>query len=122
MPSSLDDVVAAFLGLYTRDKLPQWKQLFLPSFVASATNADGTVSSYNLEEFYERQRGLFASGKPVSETMMNTEKSRNGRLATVRSDYVWTDGAAKKPGRLMMLLVEEQGRFRIQALAFSYLS
>ena len=122
MPSSLDDVVAAFLGLYTRDKLPQWKQLFLPSFVASATNADGTVSSYNLEEFYERQRGLFASGKPVSETMMNTEKSRNGRLATVRSDYVWTDGTAKKPGRLMMLLVEEQGRFRIQALAFSYLS
>lgn len=121
MPSSLDDVVEAFLGLYTKDKLAQWKELFLPSFVAAATNADGTVTSYNLDEFYERQRALFASGKPVSETMMNTEKSRNGRLASVRSDYVWTDGTAKKPGRLMMLLVEEHGRFRIQALAFSYL-
>jgi hypothetical protein len=122
LPSSLDDVVEAFLGLYTRDKLAQWKELFLPSFVASATNADGSVTSYDLDEFYERQRVLFASGKPVSETMMNTEKSRNGRLASVRSDYVWTDGTAKKPGRLMMLLVEERGRFRIQALAFSYLS
>jgi hypothetical protein len=122
LPSSLDDVVEAFLGLYTKDKLAQWKELFLPGFVASATNADGTVTSYNLDEFYERQRALFASGKPVSETMMNTEKSRNGRLASVRSDYVWTDGTAKKPGRLMMLLVEERGRFRIQALAFSYLS
>ena len=122
MPSSLDEVVDAFLGLYTKEKLPQWKELFLPSFVAAATNADGTVTSYGLDEFYERQRGLFASGKPVSETMMNTEKTRNGRLATVRSDYVWTDGTARKPGRLMMLLVEEQGRFRIQALAFSYLS
>ena len=122
MPSSLDDVLEAFLGLYTKDKLAQWKELFLPGFVAAATNADGTVTSYNLDEFYERQRALFASGKPVSETMTNTEKSRNGRLASVRSDYVWTDGTAKKPGRLMMLLVEERGRFRIQALAFSYLS
>ena len=121
MPSSLDEVVEAFLGLYTKDKLPQWKELFLPSFVATATNADGTVTSYDLEAFYERQRGLFATGKPVSETMMNTEKIRSGRLASVRSDYIWTDGTAKKPGRLMMLLVEERGRFRIQALAFSYL-
>src|SRR5687767_15876643 len=70
LPSSLDDVVEAFLGLYTKDKLAQWKELFLPGFVASATNADGTVTSYNLDEFYERQRALFASGKPVSETMM----------------------------------------------------
>ena len=121
MPSGLDEVVEAFLGLYTRETLPQWRELFLPSFVASATNADGTVTNYDLDEFYERQRGLFASGKPVSETMMNTEKTRNGRLASVRSDYVWTDGTAKKPGRLMMLLVEERGRFRIQALAFTYL-
>ena len=122
MPSSLDEVVEAFLGLYTKDKLAQWKELFLPGFVAAATNADGTVTSYDLEQFYERQRALFASGKPVSETMTNTEKTRSGRLASVRSDYVWTDGTAKKPGRLMMLLVEERGRFRIQALAFSYLS
>lgn len=122
MPSSLDDVVEAFLGLYTKDKLAQWKGLFLPGFVASATNEDGTVTSYSLDEFYERQRSLFASGKPVSETMMNTTKSRNGRLASVRSDYVWTDGTAKKPGRLMMQLVEEHGRFRIQAIAFSYLN
>jgi hypothetical protein len=122
LPSSLDEVVEAFLGLYTRDKLPEWRKLFLPSFSCAATNPDGSVASWNLDEFYERQRGLFATGKPVSETMMNTVKQVTGGIACVRSDYVWTDGTAKKPGRLMMLLIEERGAFRIQALTFSYLS
>lgn len=121
MPSSLEEVVKAFLDLYTRDALPRWRELFLPGFVAAATNADGSVTTWTLDEFYERQRALFASGKPVSETMHNTEIQRSGELAWVRSDYVWTDGEAKRPGRLAMMLVAERGRFRIQSLAFSYL-
>jgi len=121
LPSDLDAVVDAFLGLYTREKLAEWRELFLPDFVAAATNPDGSVSTWTLEEFYERQRALFATGKPVSERMMNTEKSHAGALACVRADYVWTDGEASRPGRLMMLLIAERDRFRIQALAFSYL-
>lgn len=121
MPSSVEEVVKAFLDLYTRDALPRWRELFLPGFVAAATNADGSVTTWTLDEFYERQRALFASGKPVSETMHNTEIQRSGELAWVRSDYVWTDGEAKRPGRLAMMLVAERGRFRIQSLAFSYL-
>ena len=121
MPSSLDEVVAAFIGLYRRETLAEWGELFRPDFVAAATNPDGTVSSWTLGEFYERQRGLFASGKPVSETMSNTDKTLVGGLACVRSDYVWTDGEVERPGRLVMLLIAERGRFRIQALGFSYL-
>jgi ketosteroid isomerase-like protein len=120
-PSSLEEVVTAFLGLYTREALPRWRELFLPSFVAAATQPDGSVTTWTLDEFYERQRALFATGKPVSETMHNTETQRAGDLACVRSDYVWTDGEVTRPGRLMMMLVAEQGRFRIQSLAFSYL-
>jgi hypothetical protein len=120
VPSSLDEVLEAFIGLYTREALPRWRELFLPGFTAAATNADGSVSTWTLEEFYERQRSLFASGKPVSEILLNTEKQRSGDLACVRSDYVWTDGEAKKPGRLVMLLIAERGRFKIQSLAFSY--
>ena len=120
MPRSVDEVIDAFLRLYTKDNLARWRELFLPSFIAVATNPDGTLTSYTLEEFYARQRSLFASGKPVSEIMTNTETRISGPLASVRSDYVWTDGSVHRPGRLMMLLVEERGRFRIQALAFSY--
>ena len=120
MPSSVEEVVQAFIGLYARDTLGPWRELFLPGFVAAATNTDGTVTTWNLEQFYERQRALFASGKPVSEVLVNTHKHMSENLACVRSDFVWTDGAAKHPGRLMMLLVAERGRFKIQALAFSY--
>jgi hypothetical protein len=119
--STLDETVADFLGLYTREGLARWRELFLPGFVAAATQADGSVATWTLEEFYERQRALFATGKPVSETMMNTHTERTGDIACVRSDYVWTDGEARRPGRLIMLLVAERGRFRIQSLAFSYL-
>jgi hypothetical protein len=121
VPSTLDQVVADFLRLYTRDGLPRWRELFLPGFVAAATNPDGAVTTWTLDEFYERQRALFATGKPVSETMMNTHTERTGDIACVRSDYVWTDGEVKRPGRLLMILVAERGRFRIQSLAFSYL-
>lgn len=120
MPSSLDEVLDAFIELYARDSLERWCELFLPAFVAAATNADGGVSTWTLDEFYERQRGLFASGKPVSEVLVNVEKLRNEDLACVRADYVWTDGEVKRPGRLAMLLIAENGRFRIQSLAFSY--
>lgn len=122
MPSSLDEVVEAFIGLYAKDKLERWRELFLPGFTASATNADGTVSSWNLEQFYERQRALFATGRPISEILLNTNKQLGKDLACLRSDFVWTDGEAKRPGRLMMLLIAERGRFRIQSLTFSYLS
>lgn len=121
VPSSLEEVVDAFLALYKRETLPQWRELFLPGFVAAATNPDGTVTTWHLDEFYERQRALFATGKPVSEVMRNTQKQRTGDLAWVRSDYVWTDGEVQRAGRLMMMLIAERGRFRIQSLAFSYL-
>ena len=120
MPSSVDEVIQAFIGLYTREHLGHWRELFLPGFTAAARNADGTVTSWTLEEFYNRQRALFASGKPVSEVLHNTELQRHGSLAWMRSDYVWTDGEVERPGKLLMLLIAEHERFRIQSLAFSY--
>src|SRR4051812_16083569 len=100
MPSSLDEVLEAFIELYARDTLERWRGLFLPAFVAAATNADGSVSTWTLDEFYERQRSLFAGGKPVSEVLVNVEKLGSAELACVRAEYVWTDGEVKRPGRL----------------------
>jgi SnoaL-like protein len=118
--SSVDELIEAFIGLYARATLPHWRGLFLPSFTAAATSEDGSVTTWTLDQFYERQRQLFASGKPVSEALHETETHRHGDLACVRSDYVWTDGETTRPGRLMMLVVADRGEWKIQSLTFSY--
>lgn len=110
-----------YIGLYTRDALPRWRDLFLSGFIATSTNDDGAVTTRSLDEFYDRQRTSFATGKPISEVLENTRIERAGDLASVRSDFVWTDGEATRRGRLMLLLVAERGKLRIQALTFSYL-
>ena len=113
-------LIEDYIGLYKRDTLARWRELFLAGFTATSTNDDGSVTTRSLDEFYERQRVSFASGKPVSETLENTQIQRTGQLASVRSDFVWTDGDVTRRGRLMLLLIVEHDRLRIQALTFSY--
>jgi hypothetical protein len=120
MTSTVSALLEDFIGLYSRDTLGRWRTLFLPGFVATATAEDGSLTTWNLDEFYERQQKLFATGKPIREVLQNTETRRDGDLAFVRSDFVWTDGDVRRPGRLMMLIVAERGELRIQALTFSY--
>ena len=112
-------VVDDYIGLYTRERLPEWKQLFLPSFTAAYTNADGTVSTRTLEEFYESQRSGFARG-PMSETLHDVRITREGHLAHAFAGFEFTSGGKPRRGQLMLLLIESEGQFRIAALAFSY--
>lgn len=112
----LDD----YIGLYTRDTLERWRDLFLPDFIATSTNEDGSTTTRGLDAFYERQRAQFATGKPVSEVLENTEIWRTDHLASVRADFVWTDTEITRHGRLMLLLIVERGHLKIQALTFSY--
>ncbi len=118
--AAVRSVVDDYIGLYRRETLDRWKGLFLPGFTASYTNDDGSVTSRTLEEFYERQRAAFAAGE-VSETLQNVRIERNGVLAYVAADFRFTGrGATARPGRLMLLLIEEKGHFRIAALTFTY--
>lgn len=112
----LDD----YIGLYRGDALERWRNLFLPDFVATSTNDDGSTTTRGLDAFYERQRALFATGKPVSEVLQDPKMQRTGNLACVISDFVWTDTEITRHGRLMMLLIVERGKLKIQALTFSY--
>lgn len=120
MTSTVEELLDRFIGWYARDALPRWRGLFLPGFTAAATNEDGSVTTWSLDEFYERQWQLFESGKPVREVLRNVETRRDGPLAWVRSDYVWTDGETERRGHLMMLIVADRGDLRIQSLTFSY--
>jgi hypothetical protein len=123
-PARADDapirrVLDDYIGLYRADTLPQWKALFLPGFVASYTNEDGSVTSRTLDDFYTRQKGAFDGGA-VSETLHGVRIERVGRLAHVFADFRFTSRGAERPGRLMLLMIEDRGQFRIAALAFTY--
>jgi microcystin degradation protein MlrC len=50
-----------YIALYARDTLERWRQLFLPEFVASSVNDDGSVTVWDLDAFFERQRSSFGT-------------------------------------------------------------
>jgi hypothetical protein len=118
--ADLSRLLADYLGLYSREGLPRWRELFLPELVAAATDDDGTVTTWNLDAFMARQSAAFASGKPIRETMENTHVERTGPLAAVRSDFTWTDGEVVRRGRLMLQIVRAGSTWKILALSFTY--
>jgi hypothetical protein len=117
--AAVQRVLEDYIGLYRKDSLPRWKTLFLPGFVASYTNEDGSVTTRSLAEFYERQEKAFAAGE-VSETLHNVRIQRAGRLAHVFADFRFTSRTGVRPGKLMLLMIEEKGELRIAALTFTY--
>lgn len=113
-------VVDDYVGLYRKDSLERWRELFLPSFTSISTNADGTVTARSLEEFYQAQRRGFAETKEMGETLENVRIERTGRLATAWADFVFHADGTVRRGRLVLTLIEERGVFRIAGLMFSY--
>jgi hypothetical protein len=112
-------VVDDYIGLYTQERLAEWKALFLPGFTATYTNADGSVTTRTLEEFYESQRVGFARAA-MTETLHDVRITRVGRLAHVLAGFDFTSGGATRRGRLMLMLIESHGQFRIASLTFTY--
>ena len=117
--AAVQRVLDDYIGLYKKESLADWKTLFLPGFTASYTNEDGTVTTRNLDEFYERQRTAFAAGE-VSETLHNVRIQRAGRLAQVFADFRFTSRGTTRPGQLMLLMIEDRGQLKIAALTFTY--
>ena len=109
-----------YIALYTKDTLDRWRTLFHPAFVAAFTNDDGSTTSRTLEEFLERQRNYFATGRPISEELKDVRIERQGALASVRAGFILHDGDTAKEGRLMLLLIRDRDRWLIQSLVFTY--
>ena len=109
-----------YIALYAKDTLDAWRALFHPAFVAAFTNDDGSTTARTLDQFLERQRNYFASGRAISEELRDVTIERDGPLATVRAGFVLHDGDTAKPGRLMMLLLRDRDRYLIQSLVFTY--
>lgn len=113
-------VVDAYVGLYREDALAEWRALFLPSFTATSPAANGGVTVRTLDEFYDAQARGFARARTMTETLEQVAISRSGRLAAAWADFVFTQDDASRRGRLVLTLVETEGRWRIAGLLFSY--
>jgi hypothetical protein len=120
LDTALRKVVADYVGLYRHDALPKWRQLFLPSFSVASTNADGSLRLRGLDEFYAAQERYLASGRDIRETLENVRIDRRGRLASVWADFVLSDAGETSRGKLCLLLVADNGGWRIQSLVFAY--
>ena len=101
-------VVDDYIGLYTKERLPEWKALFLPSFTADVHERRWHRRGRTLEEFYESQRAGFARG-PMSETLHDLRITREGRLAHAFAGFDFTSGGSTRRGQLMLLLIESKG-------------
>lgn len=117
---ALRRVVDDYVGLYRKETLAEWRALFLPTFISTSTNANGTVTVRSLDEFYDSQARGFARAKAMSETLENVAIERSGRLATAWADFVFHQDGTSRRGRLVLTLVEAGGAWRIAGLMFSY--
>jgi len=117
---SLRRVVADYVGLYRRETLEDWRKLFLSSFSVASTTAEGGLNLRSLDEFYLAQKRYLDSGRPIQETLENVRIDRQGRLASVWADFVLNDSGEERRGKLVLLLIEERGAFKIHSLIFSY--
>ena len=118
--AALRRVVADYVGLYRRDSLAQWRELFLPGFTAAHRNEDGTVRQRTLDEFYAAQKRYFETGKAIREELENVRVAQEGALASVWADFILTEEGEESRGRLVLLLIEDRGAFKIQSLMFQY--
>ena len=118
--SGLRQLVHDYIALYRGDSLDRWRTLFLPSFTVAFTNADGSITERNLEQFVERQRLGFARSPDQHEVLENVRIEPRGSLASVWADFVFTAAGQPRRGRLVMLCIRDRGAWRIQSLLFSY--
>jgi SnoaL-like protein len=73
-----------------------------------------------LDEFYQAQKRYLDTGKSIREELENVRVERHGALASVWADFVLTEEGEKSRGRLVLLLIEEHGSFKIHSLMFQY--
>ena len=116
----LEQLVQAYIGLYTRDSFEIWIQLFRPEFTALSTNADGSVTSRTLDQFLEAQRRGFLRAKEMREELENVRIEQRDRLASIWADFVFHyDGAASR-GKLVLLAIADTVGWKFSALQFAY--
>jgi len=120
LDKSLQRLVTDYTGLYTRDSLPRWRELFLPTFTSASTTAEGGVSVRTLDQFYAAQERAFSTAAKMGERLENVRIERRGRMATVWADFVYWHEDDGRRGRLVLTAIFQREGWRFHSLMFSY--
>lgn len=120
LEAGLRQLVADYIELYRPDRLADWKQLFLPTFTVASTRPDGTVSVRGLDQFFAAQERGFANSREMGERLEHVRIDRQGRLATVRADFVFWQDADTTWGRLSLHAIAATAGWRFHSLMFTY--
>ena len=116
---TLRAAVADYVGLYRRNTLDAWEKLFLPSFTAANTRADGGTSMRTREQFFASQR-RYHERSDVTEELENVRIERNGRLASIWADFIVNENGQRSRGKLVLLAMQEAGEWKFHSLMFAY--
>ena len=118
--AAVDRVVADYVGLYTGPTLDRWRTLFHPAVVIAFPDDDGTITTRGLDEFVERQRSYFATGRRISERLENVRIDMGRRIARVSADFIFIDEGEESTGKLGLHLAEGEDGWKIVAVLFAY--
>lgn len=118
--AAVDQVVTDYIGLYSGPTLDRWQMLFHPAVVVAFPADDGSITARTLDEFVERQRNYFATGRQITERLENVRVDMGRRIARVSADFIFIDEGEERPGKLGLHLAEGKDGWRIVAVLFAY--
>jgi hypothetical protein len=118
--TAVDSVLADYIGLYAGPTLDRWQTLFHPAVVVAFPADDGAITTRTLEEFVERQRNYFATGRRISERLENVRIDMGRRIARVSADFIFVDEGEERAGKLGLHLAEAREGWKIVAVLFAY--
>ncbi|MGH8222302.1 MAG: nuclear transport factor 2 family protein [Woeseiaceae bacterium] len=118
--AAVDRVVADYIGLYAGPTIDRWRILFHPAVVVAFPDDDGSIRTRTLDEFVNRQKNYFATGRRISERLENVRIDMGRRIARVSADFIFMDEAEERPGKLGLHLAEGKDGWKIVAVLFAY--
>ena len=118
--AAVDQVVADYIGLYAGPTLDRWQTLFHPAVVVAFPAEDGSITTRGLDEFVERQRNYFATGRKITERLENVRVDMGRRIARVSADFIFMDEGEERAGKLGLHLAQGQDGWKIVAVLFAY--
>ncbi len=116
----LQQLVAKYIGLYTKPTLADWKKLFHPSLTVANPNRDGSIMIRNLDEFYDAQEKRFATGRRISERLENVSTSTGNHIGRITADFIFSDESVERRGKLGLHAIRDNEGWKIVAIIFSY--
>lgn len=118
--AAVEQVVADYVGLYAGPTLDRWRTLFHPAVVVAFPDDDGQITTRGLDEFVERQRTYFATGRRISERLENVRIEMGRRIGRVNADFVFVDEGEERRGKLGLHLAQGTDGWKVVAVLFAY--